>query len=218
MPARGGISHRDARVEDLGWSRPVDDRPDGQVVTDARFTRDAQAWAQIYDQTDVRSIIHQRRLSRALRVIDGLTLPAAPSVLEVGCGAGLLTTALARRGARLVSLDRVAPMLDFARGRLRRAGLEDRAALIRADAASLPFPAGKFHLIVALGLVMWVPSPELALQEMSRVLEPGGLILINASNRLGLTRWLDPIANPFVVPLKPAVQGLLRRLGLWRPR
>src|SRR5206468_4375158 len=142
----------------------------------------------------------------------------AVNVLEVGCGAGLLTTALARRGARVFAVDRLAPMIDFARHRLRQAGLEDRASLMRADAGSLPFAADSFQLVVGLGLVMWVPSPEVVVREMSRVLRPGGLILFNASNRFGLVRWLDPIGIPLVVALKPAVQAVLHHVGLWGPR
>ena len=69
-------------------------------------------------------------------------------VLELGCGTGRITAPVAKTGARIVGIDRSAPMLERARRRLRRAGL--RARLVRGDIRHLPFRRrARFGLVMA---------------------------------------------------------------------
>src|SRR5215212_8947602 len=69
-------------------------------------------------------------------------------VLELGCGTGRLTIPIARTGARIVGIDRSAPMLARARQRLRRARLA--ALLLRGDIRQLPFrQRTRFDLVMA---------------------------------------------------------------------
>ena len=60
-------------------------------------------------------------------------------VLELGCGTGRIALPVVEGGARLVGIDRSAPMLARARQRLRRARLDRRALLVRGDIRELPF-------------------------------------------------------------------------------
>jgi ubiquinone/menaquinone biosynthesis C-methylase UbiE len=189
-----------------------------EAMTDAMFTAEAQVWSEMYERLQLRAVIHQRRLRLALRFVDGLSLPPNTKVLEVGCGAGIMATALAHRGASVVAVDRVEAMLAHARDRAKGAGVADRVHLARSDAASLPFESGTFRLVVGLGLLMWVPSPEAAALEMSRILEPGGFILLSASNRWRLNHVLDPLETPLLASLKPLVKAMLRMLKLRKAR
>jgi SAM-dependent methyltransferase len=63
---------------------------------------------------------------------------SAGRVLELGCGTGRITLPLGRAGARIVGIDRSAPMLDRARRRVKRARLS-HVQLVRGDIRSLPF-------------------------------------------------------------------------------
>src|SRR5579875_2938744 len=51
---------------------------------------------------------------------------------------------------------------------------------------------GSFSLVVALGVVPWLHSPQVAVAEMARVLRPGGYLVANADNRKRLSLLLDP--------------------------
>jgi ubiquinone/menaquinone biosynthesis C-methylase UbiE len=70
-------------------------------------------------------------------------------VLELGCGTGRVALPVARDGATVVGIDRSQPMLDRARKRVKRAGLQDKVQLIRGDIRHLPFPDKSFPLVMA---------------------------------------------------------------------
>jgi SAM-dependent methyltransferase len=100
-----------------------------------------------------------------------LDAPARLDWLDVGCGTGALTEAVADGCAptRLVGIDPSAGFLDFARQRLRNA-----ADFRQADAQDLPFAAGDFDRVIS-GLVLnFVPDQPRAAAEMARVARPGG--------------------------------------------
>lgn len=78
-----------------------------------------------------------------------LAAAADGPVLELGCGTGRITVPVARSGARVVGIDRSAPMLERADRKLRRAKLTRDALLIRGDIRHLPFRRGRFPLVMA---------------------------------------------------------------------
>lgn len=92
------------------------------------------------------------------------------SVLEIGCGHGIVTGELVRRaGGTVVAIDRdVEPALQ-----VRDIG----AHLLAADAARLPFAPCTFDLIFCQNVLMWIAHAAGAVREMTRVLRPGGVVV-----------------------------------------
>ena len=100
-------------------------------------------------------------------------------VLEVGVGTGLSLPAY-RRDARVVGIDISREMLDKARLRVRRLGLDHVEDLLEMDAENMAFPDHSFDAVVAMYVVSVVPNPGRFLAEMRRVCRPGGeIILVN---------------------------------------
>jgi SAM-dependent methyltransferase len=100
--------------------------------------------------------------------------------LEVGCGAGRWSIALARRGARAVGLDLSPAQLSKARelARARRVQVD----WVRANAERLPFPPGSFDRVFTDWGALTFADPRRIVPEASRVLRPGGrLVFANAS-------------------------------------
>jgi SAM-dependent methyltransferase len=95
-------------------------------------------------------------------------------VLELGCGTARFSPALAAGSARWTGLDRAPAMLRLARPRAAGAGIR----LVRAEAESLPFPAGSFDAVVATWLLGDLSGKRRgrALAECDRVLRPGGAV------------------------------------------
>ena len=113
-------------------------------------------------------------------------------VLELGCGTGRITAPVARAGARIVGIDRSAPMLARARQRLRRARLP--AMLLRGDIRHLPFRRRvKFELVMApYGILQSLTREKdlrATLGEVARVLRRGGLFAIDLVP--DLPRWSE---------------------------
>ena len=192
-----------------------------QRLVTACFQTHARYWEDIYDGSDVTSRIYQHRRALALDWVDRLGLPDGAPVLEVGAGAGLTAVALAERGYQVTAVDTTAAMVDTVRRRAAEAAVSSRLRLALGDAHRLPFADGAFRLVVALGVIPWLHSPERAAQEMARVLTPGGYLVVSADNRARLTDLLDPRHNPAAAPAAPGGQvgpGGQRPVADPRPR
>ena len=107
-----------------------------------------------------------------------LALKAGGRVLELGCGTGRVSLPLGRAGVRLVGIDRSERMLARARTRTRRARLSNQITLIRSDVRFTPFAPSAFSMVMApygiLQSLLRERDLTATLQEVNRVLEPGG--------------------------------------------
>ncbi len=112
------------------------------------------------------------------RGLELLDIQPGERVLEIGCGTGEALTDLARRAGpsgRVCGLDLSAGMLSVARGRIGR-GAARPTALVRGDAARLPFPNEAFDAAFLSFTLELFPVGEMAsvLRECGRALRPGG--------------------------------------------
>ena len=184
---------------------------DAQAAVDAFFDHDAPNWQSIYGRADLFSVVHQLRQRIALDWIRRLGLPRGSAVLEVGCGAGLQAIAMARQGLDVTAGDSTAAMLELARTNADRSGV--RLTLKRLDAHHLDAETGTFDLVVALGVIPWLHSPEVGLGEMARVLRQGGHVIVNADNSARLASWIDPLYSPAVAPARRVARWFVSRGG-----
>jgi len=97
---------------------------------------------------------------------------AGERILDAACGTGTSTSALAKRGAKLVGLDFSAGMI--AEARRRHPGLE----FVEGDVQALPFGDDEFDVVTMSFGLRNVAEPQTALAELYRVLKPGGRIVV----------------------------------------
>lgn len=112
-------------------------------------------------------------------------LPAKAKVLDLGCGAGLLTHDLAKQGHEVIGVDLSEKSLQVAR-QLDSTG---RIKYLHADATAVPLEAGLFDAVCAMDLLEHVENPRGVVQEAARLLKPGGLFFFHTFNRTFLS-WL----------------------------
>ena len=119
------------------------------------------------------------------------------SLLDVGCGPGLLLKTLAEQdpGMSLAGLDISPEMI-----RIAKEGLGNRADLRVGDAEALPWEDARFDSLVCVDSFHHYPHPQAALAEMRRALRSGGRLII-----------ADPTAPPVIRQLANIVNPLLRR-------
>ena len=98
-------------------------------------------------------------------------------ILVVGVGTGL-ELGLMPRNVRVTGIDVSAPMLDIARERVAKKSLGQVAALHIMDAGALDFASEQFDVVLAPYVMSVVPSPARVLDEMWRVLRPGGQMVV----------------------------------------
>ncbi|HEY2231095.1 MAG TPA: class I SAM-dependent methyltransferase [Xanthobacteraceae bacterium] len=99
------------------------------------------------------------------------------NVLDVACGPGVVTAAIAPRAASVVAFDATEPMLEKAKARCAKAGLLN-VEFKCGNAESLPFDDARFDGVVNRLAVHHFADPQRALSEMFRVLKPGGAAVI----------------------------------------
>ncbi len=130
-------------------------------------------WAPVYDWAFALVMRPGRRASAA--VINRL----GGKVLDVGVGTGL-ELPMFGDNVRITGVDLCEPMLDIARKRVADLGLKNVDELRVMDAMNLDYADASFDVVVAPYVLTVVPDPERMLNEMARVVKPGGeMILVN---------------------------------------
>ncbi|HYS30085.1 MAG TPA: methyltransferase domain-containing protein [Candidatus Limnocylindria bacterium] len=185
------------------------------------FEADADFWNDVYGGADVFSAVIQRRHATAAGWVDQLSLAPTVPVLEIGCGAGALAVELAQRPMTVCAVDSVHAMVALTRRRAAAAGVQQHLQVDLGDTHALEFADSTFGLVIALGVLPWLHSPARAVNEMARVLKPGGWLILSSDNRDCLVDRLDPLRNPLLAPIKRAVKRALKRPDppvAWVPR
>ncbi len=134
--------------------------------------------AEWYQADDVAESYEDKRFSRGGRLIDRREKRAVLEalgpvedrrILEIACGTGRFTVALAEAGADIVGLDISGPMLQQGREKAKAAGLSDHLEFMRGDAGRLPFPDDHFDAVFAMRFFHLADTPHAFLSEMRRV-------------------------------------------------
>jgi ubiquinone/menaquinone biosynthesis C-methylase UbiE len=172
-------------------------------------------WERIYFENRLLPTIYQDRHNTAFRWVSELGLRTDARILEIGCGAGLLSIALARSGHTVDAMDATAAMLSMTRKNALDRSVQNQIRLHLADVHALPFEAQTFDLVIAVGVIPWLHSEHVAVREMHRVLKRGGHLLVTADNNARLNRLVDPLSCPLLAPLRWTVKHLLQKCGSW---
>ncbi len=131
--------------------------------------------------------------------VERMDIAPGDRVLEVGVGTGI-SSALYPHSCHVTGIDFSASMLEKARGRVSRKGLQ-HIQLMEMDAAALTFADASFDIVYAPYLVNCVSDPLKVVREMCRVCKPGGKIVI--LNHFRSTNWFmsrfDRALSPLTV-------------------
>jgi predicted TPR repeat methyltransferase len=149
-------------------------------------------WARTYD-ADLAAWSYQAPARVATTVLT--RLPDAESVLDVGCGTGLVGRELRARGyaGRLVGLDLSQASLDVAR---ERGGYD---SLERADLQQpLALDDDGFDAVMCVGVMTYLPDVESAWREFARLARPGGLVIATQREDLWPERDCQAIVDRMV--------------------
>jgi ubiquinone/menaquinone biosynthesis C-methylase UbiE len=134
-------------------------------------------WAGAYGRSRLLPSLQRKALAE-------LRPRAGDRVLDVACGAGALVVDVAPRVDRAVGVDLSDGMLQIARSRLLAAADAERLANVEfllGPSDALPFADGDFTALVCTTAPHHFPEPQRSIDEMARVLAPGGRVVIGAA-------------------------------------
>lgn len=128
--------------------------------------------------------------------------------LDAGCGGGRYVEALKRLGADVSGIDVDTDACDIAR---KRTGCN----IVNASVLAIPFPDATFDYVVSTGVIHHTESPERALQEITRVLKPGGRLFLAVYGRYGIRWWIRFLAWRYTVAKVIPFNAMYRLFALF---
>lgn len=135
----------------------------------------ADDWVAHADTSDYQNLFLQPRMIALAGDVSGRRL------LDLGCGEGAYSRALAGRGARVTGIDGSARLIEVARQRASDAGLDIDYRCVNASALD-GIESGAFDLVVASMIFMNVEDYDGAIREAHRVLVPGGALCLSITH------------------------------------
>lgn len=159
----------------------------------------------IGEMADVLPGIHLGGMEATRTLLDLCQPKPETRVLDAGCGPGVTSCLIASQyGSEVVGVDISPVMIDYATRKAEKLDLTGMVRFQVADILDLPFSEDDFDLVIAESILTPLPGDKsLALQELKRVLCPGGLLAINESV-LGLEA---PEELHQAMAEHPAIQG-----------
>lgn len=169
-----------------------------------------QGWAPYYDK------VYVKFLADGQKKVAAAAAACGPDILEIGVGTGLVLRYYPA-GSRVVGVDLSVHMLARAREKVISQGLTQVRGLCAMDACRLGLPDASFDAVTVPFVITLVPDPEAALDEMRRVLKPGGEIVIASKMGAeeGLLMKVEAALAPIVKKVGWSTDFKASRLEAW---
>jgi 2-polyprenyl-6-hydroxyphenyl methylase / 3-demethylubiquinone-9 3-methyltransferase len=163
-----------------------------------KFGALANRW---WDENGPQKPLHALNPARLGFVRDGVALSGA-AVLDVGCGGGLLSEALAREGAIVTALDLSPELIDIAKLHLLESRLKVDYVLKSVEQLAQEKPES-FDVITCMEMIEHVPDPSSILRACETLLKPGGTLFLSTLNRTPAAFAVAIVGAEYVANLLP---------------
>ena len=167
----------------------------------ARFDALAARW---WDAAGPMRPLHMMNPCRSAWILERIRRKfggTSVNVLDVGCGAGLLSESLAAAGCEVLGLDAGAEAIAAAQAHAEGRGL---SLTYRAGTAeALQAEGRKFAVITALEIIEHVADPAAFVATLAALLEPGGLLFVSTLNRTGKSYLVAKFGAEYLLRLLP---------------
>ncbi len=164
----------------------------------AKFEAAAAGWWTAGKEFQALHDINPKRLAFIQERVD----LAGRTAVDVGCGGGILTEALAAAGARVTGIDLGRAALAAAETHRQTSGLSIHYRRIDAESLAQQEPAA-FEVVACMELLEHVPDPASIVQACARLVKPGGHVFFATLNRTPMSCLLAIIMAEWVLRIVP---------------
>ena len=164
----------------------------------AKFSALAHKW---WDKESEFKPLHEINPLRLgfIEQIAGLT---GKSVVDVGCGGGILSEGMASHGAQVTGIDLAERSLKIARLHLHESGLKVDYRLIAVEDLASEAPAS-FDVVTCMEMLEHVPTPASVVEACSRLVKPGGWVFFSTLNRNAKSYALAVVGAEYIMGMLP---------------
>lgn len=134
-----------------------------------------------------------------------MEVESGATVLDAGCGPGVHSIRVAKAGHPVVGIDISSGMLEQARLRAEAAGVADRIVFHQKDLTALDLPEASYPYVFSWGVIIHIPGIEKALDELARVVAPGGKLALYLTNKHAIDQSIERFAR---FALRKPLEGL----------
>jgi 2-polyprenyl-6-hydroxyphenyl methylase / 3-demethylubiquinone-9 3-methyltransferase len=176
----------------------------------AKFAALAQSW---WDPAGPSKPLHELNPLR-MSYIESVASLRDARVVDVGCGGGILSEAMARSGARVLGIDLSQSVLDVAELHALEAKLTVEYKAIAAEELAAASP-GSFDLVACMEMLEHVPDPAATLAALATVVKPGGNVIVSTLNRKPMAFAVAILGAEYIARMLP--RGTHEYLKFIRP-
>ena len=164
----------------------------------AKFSELAHRW---WDPNSEFKPLHEINPLR-LAWIEGKTSLAGKRIVDVGCGGGILSEAMVRRGAHVTGIDLAEKSLKVAQLHALESGVAVSYEAIAAEALAAREPAG-FDVVTCMEMLEHVPDPSSIVAACTALVKPGGDVFFSTINRNPKSYLYAVVGAEYLLKLLP---------------
>ncbi len=184
--------------------------PNADAAELAKFSALAQSW---WDPAGPSKPLHDLNPER-MRYIERIIKLGGARILDVGCGGGILSEAMARSGAQVLGVDLAQEVLAVAQLHALEAGVQVEYAAIGAEEIARQRTAS-FDLVTCMEMLEHVPDPAATVAALAAAVRPGGHVIVSTLNRTPAAFAIAIIGAEYVARVLP--RGTHEYLKFIRP-
>jgi 2-polyprenyl-6-hydroxyphenyl methylase/3-demethylubiquinone-9 3-methyltransferase len=175
-----------------------------------KFSALAQSW---WDPKGPSKPLHDLNPLR-LRYVERAAALRDRAVLDVGCGGGILSEAMARAGARVLGIDLSQAVLDVAELHALESSVALEYRLLSVEELAHERPAA-FDLVTCMEMLEHVPDPASSIKALAALVKPGGDVIVSTINRKPLAFAVAIVGAEYIARVLP--RGTHEYLKFIRP-
>jgi 2-polyprenyl-6-hydroxyphenyl methylase/3-demethylubiquinone-9 3-methyltransferase len=164
----------------------------------ARFDATAQRWWDTHGEFRPLHVLNPVRLD----YVDEKASLRGKRVIDVGCGGGILSEAMARRGAQVTGIDLAPQTIEVAELHALESQLPIRYVREAAETHAA-HSAGAYDVVTCMEMLEHVPEPESVLSALHDLVRPGGDIFVSTLNRNLKSYLMAVIGAEYVLNMLP---------------